>query len=224
MHHAKPQLLAYLLILLAVIVPLVLPFHAAARPMLQDDLPPEGWTVCVAGGMQFIPEVGENRQVFEVCHGEGWRYQAYCTQPSVPIPSIGVFCSLLPGGVLWCGDAVQQLQLYAILQTPEATATPTNTATATVTLTSTATNTLTPTATVTPTGTPVQATRTLTETATEEAAATTTPPVVRTFLPGDDRPRPGGPGNVEAAGVVLGAVLGPLAGFVLLRRRNADRS
>lgn len=210
MHHRSlPNLFACLMIFLAAVVLLLTdPFRAAARPMLQDDLPTEGWTVCMDGGIQFIPEVGETRQVFDICHGMGWRYQAYCTQPSVPVPAVGAFCSLFSGDTLWCGEGVQQLQLYAILQTPQPTATPTSTATltatSTMTATPTSTSTGTPTITFTPTGTPLPLIATSTSTITAELP-TETPSILHTFLPGDDRPRPGGPGNVEAVGALAAA-------------------
>lgn len=216
--------LACLIILLIALLPLTTPLYAAARGALQDELPSEGWTVCSVGGIQFIDEVGENRQVFEVCHQMGWRYQVYCTQPNVPVPQVGAFCSLFSGGLLWCGEGVQQLQMYAILQTPEATLTPTSspTATETSTVTPTVTASSMPTTTFTPTGTPLALTIVPSETATQ-AVLTATPPILRTFPP-DNHPRPGGPGNVVFAwAFTVFAFVPLLAAAFLMRRRIAKR-
>jgi len=186
------------------------PYTVLGSVLEQADLPAHGWSVCWVGGEETVPGQPDPRQVFELCHADGWQLRAYCLQPGMPAPQVGTMCSQ-EGGVFWCGDAIQQLQFYAVLQTPAATLTPTQTATATATSTSTATPpntaTLTPTLTITTTltETPVLETLTLTpeyqqitvevsETATTQAWSTT---VVR--------PRAGGPGN---AGLVYGLLGG----------------
>ena len=198
--------LIYSLLLLAGTI--MLTSTALAGPLPQDvSLPPEGWQVCLVGGIETIPGVPDPRQVFELCHADGWRLQAYCLDPGIPIPLVGANCSQVGGGVFWCGASVQTLSLYGILQTPSPTETPTATPTSTATATST------PTATITPT---------VMNTATPTQNATSTPTwVVLTSTPTKDRVRSGGMGSLGPFLAGLGLFLAA-AGAVtwkLLRRR-----
>jgi len=160
---------------------------AVASPPAQQVLPPEGWQLCSDLGMVTIPGIGD-RQLFQMCQGEGWEVQAYCLDPGMPIPPIGATCSLLGGDTFWCGDGIQQLQLFQIIETP-------------VPSTSTPTPTLTP----TPTPTSVQTT---------QPAPTAAPETPVPTLP--SRPTPGGPGNGSvflflgslAAGLILAGAAG----------------
>lgn len=201
------------------------PYTVLGRsPAPQDDLPAHGWSVCAVGAEELIPGLPDPRQMFDLCHGDGYRLQAYCLQPGMPAPQMGVMCSQ-EGGVFWCGDAIQQLQFYAVLQTPAPTPTPTATVTSTVTPTITPTATATSTATAVPTetetpsptstitttltSTPTLATLTLTaeyQQITVEASETITPTATLwAWSTIGVRPRAGGPGN---AGLVYGMLAG----------------
>lgn len=210
MRRTVPVGLICLLILAAVVVIAFLePTGASSARLFQDDIPTEGWTVCRIGGLMYIPEVGEVRQIFEICHADGWRYQTYCLQPLLPVPELNTMCSILDNDTVWCGDGVQQQRLYALLDTPVApeTLTPTHTATST----STSTRTATPTQTATVTSTPTR---------------TGTPTTTRTLpAPPDypDRPPPGGPGNTEIITLLFGSAGVVTAAWTLRRRRQSVR-
>ncbi len=183
------------------------PHTVLGRVLEQADLPAHGWSVCWVGGEEMVPGQPDPRQVFELCHADGWQVRAYCLQPGMPAPQVGVMCSQ-EGSVFWCGDAIQQLQFYAVLQTPAATLTPTQTATATVTstVTPTRTATSTPTLTITTTltETPVLETLTLTpeyQQITVEVSETATTQAWSTIVV---RPRAGGPGNAGLVYALLG--------------------
>lgn len=178
-------------------------------PAPQTELPTDGWTVCAVGVEEPVPGLPDLRQMFNLCHANGWELRAYCLQPGMPAPPVGVMCSQ-DGGVFWCGDGVQMLQNYVVLQTPEATPTPTQTATATITSTATPTLTITPspTGTTTLTLTPTLETVTLTaewQQITVEASETAT---IQSWSTVGIRPRAGGPGN---AGLVYGLLVGVFA-------------
>lgn len=197
-------------VLLGLAVVITVGFRPAAR-LLQGGLPAQGWSVCLVGGLESIPGVGE-RQVFELCQGDGWRVRVYCLDPNQPAPAQGDRCSLLGGDTFWCGDGVQQLQYFAMLETPAPVeVSPTATFTATVTAIATAT---------------VTATTTATASAT---AAATAAPAQETATPTPrstpyERPRAGGQGNLPffLAGLALAGMV-TLAGFFgawLLRHRG----
>jgi hypothetical protein len=183
------------LLLLLFLAALTLPSSSAvASPPAQQVLPPEGWQLCQDLGMVNIPGVGD-RQLFQMCQGEGWEVQAYCLDPGMPVPQLGDTCSLLGGNTFWCGDGIQQLQLFQILETPvPSTSTPT------------------PTPTLTPTLTPIP-TLTPSPTATGQQP-TPGPDTPVPTLP--SRPTPGGPGNGNiflilgslAAGLILAGAAG----------------
>jgi hypothetical protein len=162
-------------------------------------LPAEGWRVCQDLGVGVVPGLSEERQRFVLCNNPpGWEVQVYCLDPGSAPPDIGTNCSLLGDNIFWCGDSVQQLQLYGILQIPP---TATASATATATLTATATS-LPPSATPLPSQTQPAATRTSAPRPTATA-----------------RVAPGGPGNlaqIYAGAIVALAVL--MAGIVLFSR------
>ena len=179
-------------LLLLFLTALTLPSSfAVASPPTQQILPPEGWQLCQDLGIVTIPGFGET-QLFQMCQGEGWEVQAYCLDPGMPIPQVGAFCSLINGDTFWCGDGIQQLQLYQIIETPVA-GTATSTSTPTPMLTSTPT--LTPTLTPSPTATGQQPT-----------PGPDTPVPTLPF-----RPTPGGPGNGN-----IFLILGSLATGLIL--------
>lgn len=177
--------------------------NANANPHQQTPpLPTDGWRVCQDLGVGSVPGLGEDRQRFVLCNPPtGWQVQVYCLNPGVTPPGVGAYCSLVSGNTFWCGDTVQQLELYGILQIP-----PTPTATAT------ATNTATPTATALP------PTATLQPSQTPPPAATQAPTVIATAVV---RVAPGGPGNlgVISIGILFSSAL--LAGAVILARRQS---
>jgi hypothetical protein len=128
-----------------------------AGPAAQGSLPVYGWSICQDMGIGYVSVIGENRQRFVVCNGAGWRLNAYCLQPGIDPPLVGTICSITNQGNIWCGDNVQQLREYQMIETPSAyeeTFTPTPTATATFTLTPTFTPSPTSTFTPSPTNTP----------------------------------------------------------------------
>lgn len=106
--------------------------------------PAYGWYVCADLGVGPVPGLGENRQRFSLCHGDGWEILAYCLDPGMPMPEYGTTCEEIPGEVWFCGEAVQRLQLYDVVATPTPP-TPTRTPTATPTITPSPTPTITPT-------------------------------------------------------------------------------
>lgn len=164
-------------------------------------LPSDGWRVCQDLGVGAVPGLAEERQRFVLCRiPPGWQVQVYCLDPGVTPPAVGTYCSLLGDNVFWCGDSVQQLSLYGILQYPP-TATATQTPTAT--LTATATN-------IPPSATPIPS---------------QTAPATRTSAPrATARTAPGGPGNLEPISLGVLLVFAGLTGTVVLARKYLRRS
>lgn len=193
-------------------------------PPMQSNPPPAGWSVCVIGELEPIPDVGI-RQVFELCHADGWRLKVYCLDPEKPIPELGTMCSQLVGGGYWCGDEVQQLGLLDVLQGAEDTPTPTATATATSTVTPTASATATQQlATETPTATLTATLGQETVEVTVTPSVTVTPTLRSTPY---DRPQAGGPGNLPGILPLLGGLgtllLAGRAAYAGLRRKGSRR-
>jgi hypothetical protein len=167
------------------------------------QLPQHGWTICEDLGMGYEPGMPEERQMFKLCHSNGWELLAYCLDPNVDPPGVGRYCSMLNDDVFWCGDDVQELHRLYPLQTPTdppvdpdtPTSTPsfTNTTTHTSTYTntptqtqtqdptSTSTNTPTETATFTVTYTPYRVTDIILVTPTETRKATVLPDPTQTL-------------------------------------------
>ncbi len=177
---------------------------AASLPALgQAELPIYGWTVCGDAGIGPVPGVG-NVQRVDLCQGSGWEVRAYCLDPGKPVPAVGTVCSMVNSTDFWCGDSVQQLREFQILQTP-APPTPA------------------------PSATPITPQPSLTP---QPPTATSAPPTPNAPAPSATpqptlfvRPRPGGPGNLlvvlSAATIAWGAViLG--AAILLLRRRSGN--
>lgn len=174
--------------------------NVKASSLRQTTLPSEGWRVCRDLGVGSIPDLGEDRQRFAIClNPPGWEVQAYCLNPGDTPPEEGAYCSLLGGNTFWCGDAVQQLRLYAILQIP-----PTPTSTPTATSTATATATFLPTASPVPSQTP------------RPAATQARTPTQRVV--------PGGPGNrarITFEILLGGLIFTGLAAWLWKRSRRA---
>lgn len=175
------------------------------RLAVDADRPVYGWSICADLGSALIPGVGV-RQRFRVCQGGDWVILAYCLNTELPAPALGTTCSFVNATDLWCGEAVQLLREYALLQTPAPTATATRTATATAT--ATATRTPTRTATLPPTST-LLPTSSLPPPSTRTQQAPTIVSRVTQVVP--TRTRPGGPGNLEAVLLPVG-----VGGFSLL--------
>lgn len=173
--------------------------NANANPHIQaPPLPTDGWRVCQDLGVGSVPGLGEDRQRFVLCNPPtGWQVQVYCLNPGVTPPGVGDYCSLVGGTTFWCGDAVQQLEFYGILQIP-----PTPTATATATNTAT---TIPPTATVLPSQT-------------LPPAATQAPTVVATAV---IRVAPGGPGNLGIISISILFSSAVIAGAFILSRQKS---
>lgn len=187
--------------LLTLVLTFSIAYIARAEALQQaPPLPTDGWRVCQDLGIGSVPGLGEDRQRFVLCNPPtGWQVQAYCLNPGVTPPSVGAYCSMVSDSTFWCGDGIQQLEFYGILQLPP---TPTSTFTATATSTATTTS-IPPTFTPGPSQTAPAATR---------APTTAATPVVRVA--------PGGPGNREW--IVAGAVLlsSLLAGVAWLIHRK----
>lgn len=161
--------------------------------------PTHGWRVCGDMGTGSVPGVGV-RQRFRVCQGDDWVILAYCLEPDKPPPAEGTMCSFVNSSNLWCGANVQTLQEYAVLQTPIPSETPTSTRTSTRTGTATLTQTSTSTTTATQTRTSTPPTG-----LTRQAPPATRTKTAATPL---QRPKPGGPGNLEA--LILPGITGIL--------------
>jgi len=128
----------FLVILLALVVPLLLrsqPAPASSEELVPlsfqapDDLPRYNWRVCEDLGVGPVPGLPDARQRFRLCHNQGWQLLAYCLQPTRPAPVVGTTCSRISGNTYWCGDGIQNLREYAVLQTPAPTPTPSPTST-----------------------------------------------------------------------------------------------
>ncbi len=163
-------------------------FHASqanARD-LNQSYPQHGWYICADLGVGFEPGMPEPRQMFLLCHPDGWQLKAYCLDPGYEPPEENRHCSMISDDTFWCGDDVQELGILDPVQTP--TVPPFEPDTPTLSLTFTQTQTLTPTQTstatrmltvtnvisFTPTHTPTH-TITLTPTNTPTNTATNTP-------------------------------------------------
>jgi hypothetical protein len=180
----------------------------------QEDFPIYGWIVCEDLGMGEVPGVPNQVLRFRLCHQEAWELLAYCLEPEIPPPPEGTICERIDADTFWCGDGIQQLRQYQILQTPTPippdtetptpSPTPTDTPTSTPTITSTPTDTptSTPTITSTPTDTPTS-TSTITVTSTpiptDTSTSTSTPISTATVTP---RPPMGGSGNLHQRDIV----------------------
>ncbi len=116
----------------------------APHSFQQEEMPVYGWIVCADMGIGPVPGVPDARQRFRLCHPDGWRVRVYCIQPNWTPPTIGTSCSRYNATDFYCGENIQNLRIYEVLDTP----------TPTPTFTPTATNTPTPTATSLPTQTP----------------------------------------------------------------------
>lgn len=221
----------------AVAARLAPPQNPPAAPAAQWNLPGEGWSVCRIGGEEPIEGVGD-RQVFDLCHAQGWTLKTYCLDPGMPVPQLGDLCSQLVGGTYWCGDGVQELGFVDVLQAPETATVPSATpeSTATVTVTTAPSATVTETSPAIPqqqqtgypppeeTAYPAPDTATVPAATAIVATVTTAPsatlvvftPTVRSTP--YQRPPAGGPGNLNAILPGLGG-LGALGlGLAGLRR------
>ncbi len=203
--------------------------------------PTDGWRVCETLGLGSIPGLGGERERFRLCQGDGWQVLAYCVEVGKTPPPLNTLCSYVSDTQVWCGEAYQYLQEYAILATAVPSLTPTHTATATATFT--ATYTRTPTFTATPTSTPTftaTPTRTTTATLTRTPTASLTPTrliteaqqissATATTIGGSEngRTRPGGPGNLtpiaQGAGLALLVALAAGLGWRALHRSGQSR-
>lgn len=105
--------------------------------LLQLDKPVEGWVVCRDLGVGDVPGVAQPRQRVQLCHDQGWRVNTYCLRPALPVPLLGTQCTRIDEVTYWCGNGLQPLREYRIVDqpipTPTATATPTETPTQTAT-------------------------------------------------------------------------------------------
>lgn len=162
--------------------------------------PVNKWKVCKDLGVGPVPGLAGLRQRFKLCHPQGWEVKAYCTDPSLPAPTVGTTCTR-QGNMFLCGNASQPMRLYVVVATPPPTETPLPTLTPAPSATPTTTQlppTITPTAPLPPTITP---------------AAPQGPPT-------GPRPRPGGSSNLQAIGfkaLAVGVLL-LLAGISVTNR------
>lgn len=85
---------------------------------LEGPKPTDNWYVCAVLGMGPVPGVNGQRLRFRLCHNEGWEVLAYCLQPRWPAPELGATCTRIDENTYWCGEGLQNLREYGILQTP----------------------------------------------------------------------------------------------------------
>lgn len=138
--------LSVLIVFLAVLWNLQQPTVPALAAQLEAQQPVSGWTVCRDLGIGSVPGAPDWRQRLRLCHPEGWKVNAYCTQPELPAPPLGKACTRTGEDTFKCGAKYQLLRVYRLQQTPEATPTPSPTFTVEFTPTAS----LTPTASVMP--------------------------------------------------------------------------
>jgi hypothetical protein len=186
-----------LVALLASVLPAFIPIASASGLKQTGSLPSQGWRVCGDLGIGTVPGVGLVRQRFALCRGDDWKVESYCLNPGQTAPANGTFCSLVASDTFWCGDSVQQLQLYQIVQTPAPTPRPSSTLTPSFTPIPSFTPTpVTPTVTLTPPGITPFANGSPTPTP-NTPVVTNAPTHTRTpSSAGPSRPKPGGPGNL----------------------------
>jgi hypothetical protein len=111
----------------------------------EAKMPTYGWQVCRNLGVGSVSGISGQHARFALCTAKGWVVYTYCLQPELPNPPINRFCSAVNGDRFWCGDKVQLLKRYQIIDSPPK---PTRTRTRVPTRTPTAT--FTPTFTNTP--------------------------------------------------------------------------
>jgi len=112
------------------------------------EKPRYNWQVCENLGVGPVPGLTEPRQRLRLCHNQGWQVLVYCLNPELPVAEIGTNCTRVGEDVYWCGNGMQPVKEYRVVQEPDDTPTPT--ASSTPTPTPTDTPTATPTATFTP--------------------------------------------------------------------------
>ena len=160
--NSRSSFIARIMLLIGLCSCFFLPSLAAsAVPLAQDNLPTYGWVVAEDLEVGEVPGL-PNAQRFRMRHHDAWELLAYCVDPNIDPPQQGTACELIDADTFWCGDDLQHLRIYQIVQTPPppptatytSTSTSTSTSTATFTATPTATSTSTPTLTQTPTPTP----------------------------------------------------------------------
>jgi len=160
------------------------------------EKPRYNWQVCENLGVGPVPGLTEPRQRLRLCHNQGWQVLVYCLNPELPVAEIGTNCTRVGEDVYWCGNGMQPVKEYRVVQEPDDTPTPT--ASSTPTPTPTDTPTATPTATFTPTPTHTSTpTSTATSTPTATFTNTPTPTATSTKIPVSPAPTrtpPGGRG------------------------------
>jgi hypothetical protein len=120
---------------------------------LAGPKPTNNWYVCAILGVGSVPDVNGERARFRLCHNDGWEVLTYCLQPRWPPPELGATCTRLDENTYWCGDGLQNLREYGVLQTPVPTFAVQATATSLPTSTLPPLPTMTPTAPLLPTAT-----------------------------------------------------------------------
>lgn len=199
----------FLLVAILALASILVFFHLSAPQTViaairaQVGLPVHGWTVCGDLGIGPVPGLPGTIQRLQLCQGDGWEVQAYCLNPQLPVPAVGTLCSMVSGTDFWCGDSVQQLRNFQLLQTPAPSSTPLPSSTPTPLPSPTATSTPLPSL----TATPPQPSETLA--LTPPNAGFDTPVLAPTLF---ERPYPGG----EGIRMPLISALAILAGLGLL--------
>lgn len=104
--------------------------QAAAIPLYVQapaEKPIEGWTVCADLGVGTVPGQPSPRQRVRLCHESGWVVNTYCLRPDLPVPILGTTCTRTSEDSYFCGNGLQPLREYRIVETPVPTPTPTST-------------------------------------------------------------------------------------------------
>jgi hypothetical protein len=128
-----------LVLLLVTIVSLSLTASSSASPDNQSSAPVHGWRVCEDLGEGSVPGLGVTRQRFRLCNS-GWELLTFCVDPGATPPALGALCSRISENRYWCGDNIQEVEFYQMLQTPAPEPPPTATLTPTATVTYTPTS------------------------------------------------------------------------------------
>ncbi len=95
--------------------------------LLQIEKPVDNWIVCRDLGVGDVPGLPQPRQRVQLCHEQGWRVNTYCLRPEAPVPLVGTRCQRINENTYWCGNGLQPLREYRIVDQPPETPTPTAT-------------------------------------------------------------------------------------------------
>jgi hypothetical protein len=88
---------------------------ADALPQLANK-PIYNWRICQDLGIGPVPGLYEPRQRLRLCHNKGWEVLAYCLRPDLPVPQLGTKCTRVSEDSYWCGNGIQPVKEYELIQ------------------------------------------------------------------------------------------------------------